>query len=65
LSAYGDVDDLARAINALLADPARRRRMGEAGRQKVLDRYTWDVVTRQLRDLYCRLVTTRPQVPGT
>lgn len=57
LSTYGDIDDLARAINALLADPARRRRMGQAGRQKVLDRYTWDVVTRQLRDLYSQLVT--------
>jgi glycosyltransferase involved in cell wall biosynthesis len=35
-----DVDDLARAIRELVADPERRRKMGSAARQSVLD-LTW------------------------
>ncbi|MBN1953797.1 MAG: glycosyltransferase family 4 protein [Anaerolineae bacterium] len=53
---YGDAGDLARAIAELLADPERRARMGEAGRQKVLRRYTWDVITRRFRDVYLQAI---------
>jgi phosphatidylinositol alpha-1,6-mannosyltransferase len=46
--------ELATAILALLADPARRRAMGEAGRAKTLARYTWasicDIVERAYAD---------------
>jgi len=38
----GDLDDLLRQIQALLADPQYRARRGEAGRQFVIERFTWD-----------------------
>jgi glycosyltransferase involved in cell wall biosynthesis len=57
LVAYQDADDLARAILELLADPSRRVRMGEAGRRKVLENYTWEIVTDQLRAVYTQVIS--------
>jgi glycosyltransferase involved in cell wall biosynthesis len=37
----GDVGDLARAIRDALANPELRAKVGEAGRQRVLERWTW------------------------
>lgn len=37
----GDVDSLAAALRRGLDDPAARDRIGAAGRQRVLDRWTW------------------------
>jgi glycosyltransferase involved in cell wall biosynthesis len=37
----GDPESLAAAINRLLDDPARRTRIGLAGRERVFERYTW------------------------
>jgi glycosyltransferase involved in cell wall biosynthesis len=42
LVAPGDVDGLSRALRLLAVDPALRRRLGEAGRLRALDRPTWD-----------------------
>ena len=53
---YDDPNDLACAINALLADPARRERMGQAGLRKVERHYTWDIITARVRDLYQRII---------
>ena len=41
---YGDPDELANALARLLADPELRRRMGQAGREKVYQHLTWDRV---------------------
>ena len=41
---FGRHVELADAISKLLADAELRRRLGEAGRRKVLDEYTWDAV---------------------
>jgi glycosyltransferase involved in cell wall biosynthesis len=41
----GDVDALRAALDRLLADPELRRRMGEAGRERVRERFSWDAVT--------------------
>lgn len=38
-------DTLARGIEALLADPGRRRALGEAGRRRAADLFRWDSVT--------------------
>jgi glycosyltransferase involved in cell wall biosynthesis len=57
LVAYQDADDLAQAILELLADPSRRVRMGEAGRRKVLENYTWEIVTDQLRAVYTQVIS--------
>ena len=40
----GDVGELEAAIAALLDDPARRERMGRAGRLRVQDRFSWRAV---------------------
>ena len=37
----GDVDRLAGALGQVLADPALQRRLGRAGRARVLERFTW------------------------
>jgi glycosyltransferase involved in cell wall biosynthesis len=42
----GDADALASAISTLLDDPERRRRMGVAGRARVMERFTWQVTAR-------------------
>lgn len=47
-------DEWAAASRDLLDDPLRARRMGEAGRQKVLDRYTWDRVAARVLDVYTK-----------
>jgi glycosyltransferase involved in cell wall biosynthesis len=41
----GDVAALREALNRLLADEELRRRMGEAGRRRVSDHFSWDAVT--------------------
>jgi glycosyltransferase involved in cell wall biosynthesis len=46
------VADLARALRALADDAQRRSAMGEAARQLVLERHTWDVRAREIVSLY-------------
>ena len=53
---FGDVAALAAALDALLADPQRRRAMGAQGRAKVEARYTWDRIYGGLRAVYEELV---------
>jgi len=48
--------DLAERVNALLADPARARAMGEAGRRRAVERFGWPAIGDQVVDLYRRLV---------
>jgi len=52
LATYGDPEDFAQAILALLNDPQRRIAMGKAGQAKVLEKYTWDIVTDSVRGVY-------------
>ena len=47
-----DAEAVGSAMRALLADPARLRRMGEAGRRFVEERYSWDAVTDRLIEVY-------------
>jgi starch synthase len=51
-----DPPALAAAVNELLADPERSRRMGLAGRERVLEHFTWRAVARRTLALYQRLV---------
>jgi glycogen synthase len=48
----GDAAALARAMNAVLADPARAREMGRAGRRRAEERFGWDVVAAQTEAVY-------------
>lgn len=47
----GDVDGLAGAMQALAADPERRRAMGACGRQRVIDCYDRTAIARQVFDV--------------
>ena len=48
----GDVPALAGALEELLADPARRERMGEAGRARAARHYSVDHVMPRLEAIY-------------
>lgn len=56
---YEDVPALAAAIRRLLADPELRRRMGERGFDKVRRRFSWGIVTREMRTIYEQVVQRR------
>jgi spore coat protein SA len=51
----GDVDGLASALNRLLDDESLRRSMGEAARQRVIERFTWDRIAESLLSEYRRV----------
>ena len=52
-----------RAIDSLLADDALRRRMGEAARERIVERYTIEAMTRQTVAVY-ELAARRLQKDG-
>ncbi|MFE9025618.1 glycogen synthase [Streptomyces iakyrus] len=47
---------LARAMDAVLGDPAAARRMGEAGRERAVGEFGWDAVARRTVRLYEEIV---------
>ena len=51
--------DLAEAINRLVADPATARRMGEAGRRRAVECFSWRAVAARTVALYTSLVSSR------
>ena len=51
--------DLARQITDLLEDPAKARAMGEAGRKRVEDHFSWTAIAAQTVELYGRLIEGR------
>jgi starch synthase len=54
----GFAGDLSARINDLLADPAKAGSFGRAGRQRVLDRFSWTKVAEETAALYRRLVAS-------
>jgi glycosyltransferase involved in cell wall biosynthesis len=60
-----DPEDLARAIARLLDDAALRARLGDAGRQRVLRRYTWEVTARGTANCYESVVAAHGAGPAT
>jgi glycosyltransferase involved in cell wall biosynthesis len=50
--------DLGKKITRLLADPDLRRKMGEAGKQKVLNEFTWEKVVAQTQELYKKILSS-------
>ena len=56
---YQQEQELAAAIIHLLRNPARARAMGEAGKQKVLQKYTWSKIARQFRSIYAQVIDSR------
>jgi glycosyltransferase involved in cell wall biosynthesis len=53
---YNDSDALAEAINKLLADDNLRKRMGEIGRKRVKQKFTWETVVDQIEKVYAELI---------
>jgi glycosyltransferase involved in cell wall biosynthesis len=51
-----DVDELRDRTAALVGNPSRARRMGEAGRELVLERFTWEHCARRCLAAYADLV---------
>lgn len=49
---HRSVLDLVAAIRTFIHNPALARELGENGRQKVVRRYTWDLVADRFRDVY-------------
>jgi alpha-maltose-1-phosphate synthase len=47
--------DMAERVNALIADPARAARMGEAGRRRAVERFAWPAIAAETVALYERL----------
>ena len=48
------------AIGRLLDDAALRARLGAAGRQRVMERFTWEVTARGTAACYDAILTGRP-----
>lgn len=47
--------DLASAINELMHDPARCESMGKAGRERVLEKFSWTEIARETHALYQKI----------
>jgi glycosyltransferase involved in cell wall biosynthesis len=56
LVGVGDAEGLASAVEQLIKDPARRRIMGETGRQRVQQVYSADRLLRDIDELYQELL---------
>lgn len=50
-----DAASIAERLDRLLADPSLRTAMGEAGRAKVLRKYTWPAVAESVRSIYASI----------
>src|SRR5437016_13747921 len=57
----GDADALAAAVGRLRDDPALARRLGGAGRRRLQEEFSWDVIVSRWLDLSTRPVTLRRQ----
>jgi glycosyltransferase involved in cell wall biosynthesis len=55
-----DPEALVTAIRDLLDDPATRARLGAAGRERVMQRFTWQVTARGTAACYDAILTGRP-----
>ena len=44
--------DLAGAINELMGDSNQCEKMGKAGRQRVIEEFSWSAIAKQTLDLY-------------
>ena len=55
------IDPLARALTELAADPEKRARFGQTGRERFTDQFRHETMTRRLREIYQRVLNDREQ----
>jgi starch synthase len=55
---------LAEAINRIARDPELRRRMGQAGRRRVEEHFSWAAIARQTLELYRNVTATGRRPAG-
>lgn len=64
--------DLANAVNSLLDDPERARALGDAGRKRVVETFSWSAIAQRTAELYSELLNASegstaaatPSAPG-
>ena len=61
----GNVPALRAALERLLDDPELRRRMGEAGRRRAAEHYSWASVTRKTLEVYARYAGKKSRRGGS
>lgn len=64
LASPGRPEALATALCQLLANPAQRRELGQAGYKKVGQHYTWDKVTDKYREVYLNILNRQIPILG-
>ena len=55
----GDADELSETILELLDNPKLCRKMGQAGKELVRDRYTWDKAADKMIELYEKILSKK------
>jgi glycosyltransferase involved in cell wall biosynthesis len=60
----GDSEALAATLRRALDDPALRARVGAAGRQRVIDRWSWSITATRTVEQYRALLQDPPAWPG-
>ncbi len=58
----GDSESIARALNELIADGDRRKRLGESARVEANKRFSSDAIIHRYEELYRRLIDEPPKV---
>jgi glycosyltransferase involved in cell wall biosynthesis len=59
----GNPEPLVRALRSILADRDIARAMGEAGRKTVAERFTWEVVAREMEQAYRQIASDQKHRP--
>ena len=52
------VNDLAAAVNEVLADPARASALGKAGRRRAVEHFSWSAIAERTIEVYRSVLTT-------
>jgi glycosyltransferase involved in cell wall biosynthesis len=60
-----DVPALRAALERLLGDPELRKSMGDAGRRRAAERFSWEAVTGATVELYARYAGKNPARGGS
>ena len=54
-----DASALASAIRVMLDDESLRQKLAERGRQRILEKFSWDVAAKEMEKLYRRIIVEK------